>query len=219
MTRDDLKVGGIAAVGLAAFSTLAVAVSNNLFTAVGIDISPALRFFGAMMIVFMAFSLTVLFSLLWIFARIDTPRANAGHRTTTLYVALGSMIVLMLFGAICPFVVISLIQVKASEIRPPSETRTPAELKTPPETKTAESPKPRVDLPPPQKEETTTFVACVGQYGSGCSGASVVLPCGSSVEAWASNACKRSSTSKISDTSGNACGYYRALITCTRDAP
>jgi hypothetical protein len=66
----------------------------------------------------------------------------------------------------------------------------------------------------PQPKRTASYTVCVGELANRCPAGSVVLGCGSSVETWAQAQCKSINVTKLSDTSGNRCGYYVANVSC-----
>lgn len=63
---------------------------------------------------------------------------------------------------------------------------------------------------------TTEFNVCIGEYPEHCPPGAVHLYCGSSVEAWATSQCAKFSATRLSDISGNKCGYYTARVTCQK---
>jgi len=70
--------------------------------------------------------------------------------------------------------------------------------------------------PPPDALRTTEFVVCIGEFAERCPAGSVHLGCGSSVDAWAATQCTKSSSTRLSDVSGNRCGYYTAKVICQK---
>jgi hypothetical protein len=59
-----------------------------------------------------------------------------------------------------------------------------------------------------------TYQVCVGQYQERRPPNTVFLPCGVSVAAWATKECDQYTAARISDVSGNKCGYAVTQIKC-----
>jgi hypothetical protein len=62
----------------------------------------------------------------------------------------------------------------------------------------------------------TSVNVCVGQHASRCGSDWVHLGCGANVEEWARQTCLSYAVTRISDTGGNQCGYYRVKVDCLK---
>lgn len=195
--KTFVRVAGIAGIGLGIlfklFGDTLQYVSRSLF-----DLGPRAAYQLFYTCLVLTFCIAALSMVLWLF---DRWKLKSGIEK---YVATFAF-VLMFFVAM--FAVVFTPILIANE--PPKSVTENKSTTEPP-------------VPAPQTAPITTIQTalnvCVGERSERCGSGWIHLPCGSSIEAWAAQSCISAAVTKLSDDSGNQCGYYRARVECIKAA-
>ncbi|WP_172724004.1 hypothetical protein [Neorhizobium sp. T25_27] len=200
-----VRVAGIAGIGLAVFFVL-FSDTLQVFSRQEFDLDPDAAYVLFATCLVLTFGIACLSMVAWMMGKIN-PRHVAGQ-----YVAITAF-VLMFFGVMYA-VAFTPITINDRTPRNVEATKSSTTTSSPPPIPSAPSPPP--SSPAPVRTIQTALNVCVGQHSGVCGSGWIHLPCGSSVEAWASQACLSAAVTKLGDTGGNRCGYYRARVDCVK---